>query len=222
VGSLSLENGGLLGRLGLDGLVWQFGTELLLMSRRHALLLLLGPLQDLGRNVARHTGILWLALGELALLLVLLLRVAGEGLGRWLLSRWGSSGVIVERLSAHHGLDLLHAHDLSGGRGHLGSGSRQRRGLALGGGLLGLEAPDVGTRLKLRNVLWVFVAFIARAIGLGGLRDRGSLLVLVLLLVVLLVVLLLLQLLLLLLVVLRDLLAGMKQHLLLLNGASNH
>ena len=166
MGSLSLENGGLLGRLGLDGLVWQFGTELLLMSRWHTLLLLLGSLQNLGRNVARHTGIMWLGLGELTLLLVLLLRVAGESLGRWLLSQRGSSGVIVERLSAHHGLDLLHAHDLSGGRRHLGSGRGLWRGLALGGGLLGLEAPDVGTRLKLGNVLGVLVALIARAIGL--------------------------------------------------------
>ena len=75
MGSLSLENGGLLRRLGQDGLVWQLGTKLLLVSLWHALLLL-GSLQDLRCHVARHAGILGLTLRELRLLLVLLLRIA--------------------------------------------------------------------------------------------------------------------------------------------------
>ena len=85
------------------------------------LLLLLGSLQNLRGHVARHAGILRLTLRELRLLLVLLLRIAWEGLGRGLLERRGSSGLIVQGLGAHHGLNLLHAHNLSSRRWLLGS-----------------------------------------------------------------------------------------------------
>jgi hypothetical protein len=218
VWSLPLENGGLLGGLRVDGLVWQLSTNLLLMPLWHTLLLL-GPLQDLRCNMARHARILWLALGELALLLILLLRVAWVGLRGWLLNRRGSSGVVVEGLGAHHGLDLLHAHDLSCRRRLLGSCGRLRGRLALGSRLLGLEAPDIGTCLELRNVLGVLVALIARPVGLGGLGDGRPLLVLLVLVLVLMMLVLVLVLLLLL---LGDLLAGMEKHLLLLDGASDH
>jgi hypothetical protein len=212
MGSLSLENGRLLRRLGQDGLVWQLGTKLLLVSLWHALLLL-GSLQDLRCHVARHARILGLTtLRKLRLLLVLLLRIACEGLRRWLLEWRSSSGLVAHGLGTHHGLDLLHAHNFSGGGSLLASCRRLRRGLALGSGLLWLETPDIGTRLELRNVLGVLVALIARPVGLGGLGDGGLLLVLLLVLLLLL---------LLLLVMLGDLLTGMEEHLLLLDGASD-
>jgi hypothetical protein len=97
--------------------------------------------------------------------------------------------------------------------------------LLLGGRLLGLETPDVGARLELGDVLGVFVALVASAGGLGGLRDRGALVLLLLLMVLLRVVLLLLVvvmlLLLLLLLLLSWALAGLVEHLLLLHGAGN-
>jgi hypothetical protein len=97
-------------------------------------------------------------------------------------------------------------------------------GLLLGGRLLGLETPDVGARFELGDVLGVFVALVASAGGLGGLRDRGALVLLLLLMVLLRVVLLLLvvvMLLLLLLLLLSWALAGLVEHLLLLHGAGN-
>jgi hypothetical protein len=95
--------------------------------------------------------------------------------------------------------------------------------LLLGGRLLGLETPDVGARLELGDVLGVFVALVASAGGLGGLRDRGALVLLLLLMVLLRVVLLLLLvvMLLLLLLLLSWALAGLVEHLLLLHGAGN-
>jgi hypothetical protein len=95
-------------------------------------------------------------------------------------------------------------------------------GLLLGGRLLGLETPDVGARLELGDVLGVFVALVASAGGLGGLRDRGALVLLLLLMVLLRVVLLLLLLVMLLLLLLLSwALAGLVEHLLLLHGAGN-
>jgi hypothetical protein len=96
-------------------------------------------------------------------------------------------------------------------------------GLLLGGRLLGLETPDVGARFELGDVLGVFVALVASAGGLGGLRDRGALVLLLLLMVLLRVVLLLLLvvMLLLLLLLLSWALAGLVEHLLLLHGAGN-
>ena len=41
--------------------------------------------------------------------------------------------------------------------------------------LLGLEAPDIGTRLELGNVLGVLVALVASSSWLGGLGREGSL-----------------------------------------------
>jgi hypothetical protein len=95
-------------------------------------------------------------------------------------------------------------------------------GLPLSCRLLWLQTPDVGARLELRNELGVLVAFIASPSRLGGLRDGWSLLVLVLLVLMLLVLMLLVLLLLvlLLLVLLRsrpgEALAGLEEHLLLL------
>ena len=63
--------------------------------------------------------------------------------------------------------------------------------LALGRRLLGLQAPDVGTRLQLGDVVGVLVAFITGPSGLRGL-VRGLLLVLLLLLLLVLLLLLLL------------------------------
>jgi hypothetical protein len=95
-------------------------------------------------------------------------------------------------------------------------------GLLLGGRLLGLETPDVGARFELGDVLGIFVALVASAGGLGGLRDRGALVLLLLLMVLLRVVLLLLLLVMLLLLLLLSwALAGLVEHLLLVHGAGN-
>jgi hypothetical protein len=96
---LSLQDSGLLGRLGANGLVWELGTNLLLLSwwsllgLRHLVLLLLRALQDLGRKLAWHATLVtrhttrhslewWLAMRELLLLLVVLRgRVTWEARG---------------------------------------------------------------------------------------------------------------------------------------------
>jgi hypothetical protein len=75
--------------------------------------------------------------------------------------------------------------------------------LALSGLLLRLEAPDVCARLQLRDVLGVFIALVARTVGLRRLGD-GRLVLLLRLLVLLLRS------------MLRNALASLVQHLLLL------
>jgi hypothetical protein len=123
---LSLQDGGLLGRLRPDGLIRELCTSLLLLLLllllSDRLLLLLRPLQNLRRKLSwhtssRHTGILRLLLREVLLRVLLLLRISWEA-RRWRLLDWrGAYG-----LGTHHGLDLLHAHGLPRGRGLLRSG----------------------------------------------------------------------------------------------------
>jgi hypothetical protein len=48
--------------------------------------------------------------------------------------------------------------------------------LSGGRGVLGLEAPDIGTRLQLRDVVGVMVALIAGPGGLRSVRNGGPLL----------------------------------------------
>jgi hypothetical protein len=190
-------------------LVGEFGSHLLLLLR---------PLQDLGRKLSwhtswhtssRHAGILGLTVR----VLLLLLRIAWKA-RRWRLLHWrGAYG-----LGAHHCLDLFHAHGLSGGRRLLRSGRRLWGRLPLRGWLLRFETPDIGARLQLRDVLRVLVALIACSIGLGRLWNGWPLLVLLGLLLLILLMLLLLLLLLL----LGILLTGLVQHLLLLQGAGYH
>jgi hypothetical protein len=118
---LSLQDGGLLGRLRPDGLIRELCTSLLLLLSDR-LLLLLRPLQNLRRKLSwhtssRHTGILRLLLREMLLRVLLLLRISWEA-RRWRMLDWRSA----YGLSTHHGLDLLHAHGLPRGRGLLRSG----------------------------------------------------------------------------------------------------
>jgi hypothetical protein len=170
-----------------------------------------------------HTGERWLSLIEL--LLLVLLRIAHTR-GRL---DWRCAAVLVgNTLISQHGFDLVQAHDLPRGGGLLGRAAGVLNGrrlvlgllllLTLGCRLLGLQAPDVGTRLQLRDVVGVLVAFISGPSGLRGL-VRGLLLVLLLLL------LLLLMLLLMLLMLLgsrpREALTSLVQHLLLLDGAGD-
>jgi hypothetical protein len=120
---------------------------------------------------------------------------------------WRSSpGVVAHGLGTHHGLDLLHAHHLPRRRRLLRSRSRLGRRLPLGHWLLGLEAPDVRTRLQLRDVLGVLVALIAASVGLRRLRDRWSLILLLLVLML----------------VLGDPLASLIDHLLFLQRVRDH
>jgi hypothetical protein len=130
---LSLQDGGLLGRLRPDGLIRELCTSLLLLLSDRLLLLsdrlllLLRPLQNLRRKLSwhtssrhtssRHTGILRLLLREMLLRVLLLLRISWEA-RRWRMLDWRSA----YGLSTHHGLDLLHAHGLPRGRGLLRSG----------------------------------------------------------------------------------------------------
>jgi hypothetical protein len=189
---LSLQNGGLLGRLRSNRLIGELSSDLLLwLSRGHLLkgllLLLLRPLQNLGRKLSRHTGVLGLTMGKVLLLLweLLLLRISWKAWRRLLGGR-GAYG-----LSAHHSLNLFHAHGLSRGRGLLRSGGGLRRGLPLRSGLLRLETPDIGAGFQLRDVLGIFVALIASAVRLGRLWDWRPLLVLLGLLLLVLLLLLL-------------------------------
>lgn len=135
---------------------------------------------------------------------LLLLRISWEA-WRWRLLNWRCTN----GLGAHHGFDLFHAHSLSSRRRLLRSGRGLRRRLPLCSWLLRLEAPNIGARLQLRDVLGVLVALVASSVRLGRLWDRRSLLVLLLLVVVLVLLLLLL---------LRILLTSLVQHLLLLQG----
>ena len=207
---------------------------LLLLLRRLLELVLLRALQDL-RTVrtrearrhtrwhslhsrhARHAGEGWLSLIEL---LLVLLRIAHT---RRRLD-WRCAAVLVgDTLASQHGFDLVQAHDLPRGSGLLGGAAGVLNGrrlvlgllllLTLGCRLLGLQAPDVGTRLQLRDVVGVLVAFISGPSGLRGV-VRGLLLVLMLLLLVLLLLLLLGS-------GPREALTSLVQHLLLLNGAGN-
>jgi hypothetical protein len=216
---------------------------LLLLLRWLLELMLLRALQDLrtmrARETRRHTrwhslhtrhaghaGERWLSLVEL---LLVLLRIAHTG-GRL---DWRCAAVLVtDTLVSQHGFDLVQAHDLPRGSGLLGGAAGVLNGrrlvlgllllLTLGCRLLGLQAPDVGTRLQLRNVVGVLVAFISGPSGLRGL-VRGLLLILLLLLLLLLVLLLLLLVLLVLLLGggPREALTSLVQHLLLLDGAGN-
>jgi hypothetical protein len=145
----------------------------------------------------------------LLLLWVLLLRISRKA-WRCLLNWRSSSGVVAYRLSAHHGLDFFHAHGFSGRRRLLRRGGGLRRRLSLCSWLLGLEAPNIGARFQLGNVLGVLVALVASSVGLGRLWDGRSLLVLLLVLRLVLLLLLLL---------LGVVLTSLVQHLLFLQGA---
>ena len=209
---------------------------LLLLLRRLLELVLLRALHDLGtmwtRETRRHTrrhslhslhtrhaghaGERRLSLIEL---LLVLLRIAHT---RRRLD-WRRAAMLVgDTLVSQHGLHLVQAHDLPRGSGLLGGAAGVLNGrrlvlgllllLTLGCRLLGLQAPDVGTRLQLRDVVGVLVAFISGPSRLRGL-VRGLLLILLLLLLVLLLLLLLLG------SGPREALTSLVQHLLLLQGA---
>jgi hypothetical protein len=164
-----------------------------LLLRWLLVLLLLRALQDLRRMLAReagwhtrwhtlhplhagHTGEGRLALIELLLVLLVLLvllRVAHARRGL----DWGRRpSLIGKTLTAHHSLNLIQSHSLLCATSMLGgaAGVLHRRRLvlrlllALSCRLLWLQAPDVGTRLQLRDVVRVLVAFIA---GPGRLRG---------------------------------------------------
>jgi hypothetical protein len=171
---------------------------LLLMLLLLLVLLLMGSLQDLGRVVTRRPSMharkrrltVWELLRWVALRRALELR---------LLRRSVASRLVANALRAHHGLDFVQTHQLPGRlclRSVLG---RLRLILALRSVLrllLGLEAPDIGARLQLRNVFGVFVALVTRPVGLRSLRDWRP-------------------------VLLRGALAGLIQHLLLLHDVGD-
>jgi len=122
----------------------------------------------------------------LAMLEVLLGVAVGKAMRRtWilrLLHRRGAAGLVSGALSTHHSLDLVQAHQLPGRGGRFILLALLAL-LALGGLLLGLQAPDVCARLQLGDVLRVLVALVARAVGLGRLGDRWPVLLLLLRLV---------------------------------------
>ena len=204
---LALQNGRLLRRWRLCRLAGEFSVELLLLLlllrralpllellllrlRRLLELLLLRTLQDLRDMLGRETR--WHArlhtdarhAGERRWLVELLRVLLRIGHARRRLRRGRSSRFIANALAAHHGLDLVQAHHLPRAAGLGGAaGVLHRRRvvlgllLALGGGLLRLQAPDVGAGLELGDVLGVLVALVAGAGGLW-LGRRLSLLLL--------------------------------------------
>jgi hypothetical protein len=199
---LALQDGGMLRSLGslralgVDRLSGKLGTDLLvlllLLSLRSLLMLLLmGPLQDLGGIVTRRSAVhAWkrrLSVREM------LRRVPlGWALILHLLDGRRTSWLVADALGTHHGFDLVQAHQLSG-RGSLRSGGR--RSALRSVLLLRLQAPDVCARLQLRNIFGVLVALVAAA-GLRGLGDRR-------------------------LVLLGRALAGLEEHLLLLQDVGD-
>jgi hypothetical protein len=136
-------------------------------------LLLMGSLQDLGRVVTWRTTVH--ARKRRLAMRKLLRRVAlGRTLELRLLRRSVASRLVANALRTHHGLDFVQTHQLPsrgclrGVLGRLGLILALRSLLRL---LLGLEAPDIGTRLQLRNIFGVFVALITGPVGLRGLWD---------------------------------------------------
>jgi hypothetical protein len=164
----------------VNGLSRKLSADLLLLlllslRRLLLLLLLLRPLQDLRRIMTWRTT---MHAREWRLSMRVLLRwvALGWSLKLHLLDRRGASWLVADALSTHHSLDLVQTHQLPR-RGGLRCGSwswRVRLGLVLTmrALLLRLQAPDVGTRFQLRDVLGVLVALVAAAIGLGCLRNR--------------------------------------------------
>jgi hypothetical protein len=158
----------------MDRLRRQFGMDLLLSWARRAwmlllLLLLLGALQDLRWELGWESWHAWKWRLSMRKRLRIVRRHGGLG-GRHVLVRRRRGW--LPWLLTHHGLNLLQAHHPP----------RRRRKLLLrlrlsgGRGLLGLEAPDIGTRLQLRDVVGIMVALIAGPSGLRGVRNGRPLL----------------------------------------------
>ena len=102
------------------------------------------------------------------------------------LKRRRSPRLVADALISQHSLNLVQAHNLPRGDGRLSgtAGVLSRRGLvfkwllALSGRLLRLQAPNIGARLQLRNIVGVLVAFITGPGGPRGVRNGRLLLLL--------------------------------------------
>ena len=147
-----------------------------------------------------HARERWLSVRELlwriawgrTLILHLLLR-------HLVLHRRSAAWLVTDALSAHHSLDLVQAHQLPGRDGLRCGGVRLALRLMVAwlSLLLGLQTPNVCTGFQLRNILGIFVALVATPVGLRSLRD-GRLVLL-----------------------LRVALAGLEEHLLLLQDVGD-
>lgn len=85
----------------------------------------------------------------------------------------------LDVVTTHHGFHLVETHHLP--RGNRRELLKLRLGLRVrlpcsGSRLLGLQTPNVGARLELRNILGVVVTLITSSRGLGSVRNRGFLL----------------------------------------------
>ena len=168
--SRPLQDGGLLRWLSVNRLTRELGMDLLSRHGWTLCMLVLGSLQDLLRELPREAWHAWHAW---------ILRLSRRHLLRVVRGHRNLSGCHVllllqhlRGLLTHHGFDLVQTHHLS-----CRSRSVLRRFLRLRSGrLLGLQPPDVGTRLQSRDVLGILVALVTRPGRLGGVRNRRLLL----------------------------------------------